>query len=115
MNSALPYLVSRFFFRIADFFHHWYVDGTRSFIRGLMGTVERLDRTFAVGINLKFFFTPIYRDYSIIGRFLGVIFRSMRIVLGALLYLLIASLFFIAYMTWLSIPPLILSISLLYR
>ena len=38
MDFSLIYLVHRFFYRFFDFFHHWYVDGSRWFGRKFMGT-----------------------------------------------------------------------------
>lgn len=108
MNFAPGYLLYRSLFRFSDFFHHWYVDGSKVFFHGLISALEKADKLFAVGINLRFFFRPIYGDYSVIGRFLGVIFRAVRIIIGTAFYLLLLAVFLPIYFLWLLIPASIL-------
>src|SRR3989344_2268545 len=104
MNFSLIYLANRFFYRLFDFFHHWNADGSRVFFHHSISLLERLDRYFAVRITVRYFFRPLYGDYTIIGRILGIIFRSGRIVIGATVYLFVAALFFVVYLLWLLIP-----------
>lgn len=105
MDFALVYLVGRFFYRLVDFFHHWYADASRRFAYTFIAFLEYLDQTFAVKITLKHFFHPLYKDYSVIGRVLGVIFRSGRIVIGAGVYLFWTAIFAAAYIVWILILP----------
>ncbi len=104
MSFSPVYIVNRFLYRLFDFFHHWYVDGSKVFFHHFISFLERLDQVFAVRITLRCFFQPLYKDYTIIGRILGVIFRAGRIVIGASVYLLIAFVFVIIYVVWLLIP-----------
>jgi hypothetical protein len=104
MPYAGLYLAERFLFRIVDFFHHWYIDASRVFFHRFVSILEDLDYTFAVHITLRHFFEPLYKDYSIIGRIMGVVFRSLRVIIGGAIYLLIAILFLCAYVAWLSLP-----------
>ncbi len=108
MDFALVYLVGRFFFRLTDFFHHWYVDASRRFAYAFTALLEYLDRTFAVKITLKHFFQPLYKDYSVIGRVLGVIFRSVRIIIGVGVYLFWAAIFAAAYLVWILVLPILI-------
>jgi hypothetical protein len=108
MDFSLVYLIQRFFYRIFDFFHHWYVDGTRAFGRRFMGTLTKADQSLALKITLRHFFEPLYKDYSIIGRILGVVFRSFRILIGVVFYGFIVALFLVMYLIWVAIPVLIL-------
>lgn len=104
MNVAAVYLVHRFFYRLTDFFHHWYIHGSRRTLHLWVSQLERLDRTFAVRVTLRHFFEPLYQDYSIMGRILGVIFRTLRILLGFLIYAIVSTVFVIFYLIWLVIP-----------
>ncbi len=107
-DISLIYIVRRFFFRIYNFFHHWYVDGSRAIGRRFMATMTRADQTLAVAITLRHFFEPLYKDYSIVGRIMGVIFRTLRIAIGSVAYLFLAALFAAAYIVWLAIPAIII-------
>jgi hypothetical protein len=104
MDFAPIYLLQRFFYRIGDFFHHWYIDGSRVFGDRFMLTLTAADQSFAVAITLRHFFEPLYKDYSIIGRILGIIFRTGRVLIGAVVYLFIAAVFAVVYVVWLLIP-----------
>ena len=82
MDFSIVYLAHRLLYRFLDFFHHWYVDGSRAFGRRFMTTLTTADRSLAVAITLRHFWEPLYKDYSIIGRILGIVFRSVRVVIG---------------------------------
>jgi len=108
MDFSVVYLVDRFFYRIFDFFHHWYVDGSRFFGRKFIGILTGLDKTFAVRVTLKHFFEPLYKDYTIIGRIMGAIFRTFRVFIGSVVYLVVAIIAIAVYLVWLAIPAVVL-------
>lgn len=108
MNFAFVYLVHRAVYRVGDFFHHWYIDASRYFAHGFITFLEGLDKTFAVRITLRYFFQPLYKDYTIVGRILGVVFRTWRLLLGILVYVFFGALFLIFYAVWFLVPPIII-------
>jgi hypothetical protein len=108
MDFALTYLFYRLFYRIYDFFHHWYIDGSRTLGHEFMSTLSAVDRTIALKITIRYFFEPLYKDYSIVGRVLGVIFRSGRIIIGLIIYPIIAAIFVLVYLAWIAFPPVII-------
>jgi hypothetical protein len=108
MDFSIVYLGRRVIYRIADFFHHWYVDGSRAIGRSFIGTMRNVDQSLAVAITLRHFFEPLYRDYSIIGRILGIVFRTVRVLIGGVFYLFLAAIFAVVYLVWLAIPAVIL-------
>lgn len=107
MDFSFVYLASRFFFRARDFFHHWYVDASRLFFAKFLSLLGDIDKTIALRETLRHFTEPLYKDYSIVGRILGVIFRSGRVVMGVIFYPILGIIFFLCYGAWLSIPALI--------
>jgi hypothetical protein len=108
MDFFPVYLVQRFIYRIYDFLHHWYIDGSRAIAHRFISALESADRSFAVKITLIHFFEPLYKDYSGVGRVVGVIFRAGRIVIGSIAYLVITIFFAVVYVAWLAIPAVIL-------
>ena len=84
------------------------MDGSRVIGRRFMATMTAADQSFAVAITLRHFFEPLYKDYTIIGRIMGIFFRSVRVVIGGALYLVLAIAFAIVYVIWLAIPAIIL-------
>lgn len=104
MSYAIVYLLQRFIFRVVDFFHHWYIDASIWFLHKHLSVLEQLDETFAVRITVRHFKEPLYGDYSPVGRILGFVFRSLRIVAGSALYAVVSILFLITFIFWLLIP-----------
>lgn len=113
MNFSLVYLINRFFFRIYAFLQHWYINGTKWIFHYWLSILESLDYSFAVKTNLRHFFEPMYKDYSIIGRILGIMFRSLRILIGGLIYLIISFLFLGLILIWFLIPIMFLILGLI--
>ncbi len=108
MSFSVVYLLQRFFYRIFDFFHHWYIDGSRMIGRSFMSTIAAADRSLALRVTIRHFFEPLYKDYTFVGRILGVVFRMVRIAIGLIVYLFLAAFFAFIYIIWLAIPGLIL-------
>ena len=108
MSFSLIYILNRAVYRIGDFFHHWYIDGSRRLIHTFISRLEELDKGFAFRITIKHFFEPLYKDYSVVGRILGVIFRTGRIIMGGFTYLAFSIFFAVVFLAWLSIPAAII-------
>jgi len=106
-HIAASYLVQRAAFRVAEFFRHWYVDGTHGFIRVAAHIGTAVEQVVAVRVTLRFFFQPLFRDYTVLGRMLGPIFRAGRLVVGLLVYMLVFALLFIGYVAWIALPALL--------
>jgi hypothetical protein len=108
MSFAPAYILTRFFFRLTDFFHHWYVHGLRYLLHQFIDFLSGLDQTFAVKINLRYLTQPLYKDYTIVGRVLGPIFRVLRVIVGGAVYLVLGAIFLAICIIWASIPILIM-------
>ncbi len=105
---AIVYLLNRLGYRVLDFFHHWYYHGSRVLTNYFFAFLERLDRGVALKITLKYFFQPLYKDYTVIGRILGVIFRTFRVGIGFVVYGFFGFLFTLIYLAWILFLPAIL-------
>ncbi len=108
MSFSLVYLIERFFSRIKDFFYHWYFSGSLFASKYFIDVLASFDRTLALKVTLLHFFEPLYGDYSIVGRVLGIIFRTFRVLIGSVIYLFLAAIAVIIYLIWLAIPVFII-------
>ncbi len=115
MDFAPIYLVQRFCYRLFDFFHHWYTDGSRAFGRTFMTMLAEVDKVIALKITLRYFFQPLYKDYTVMGRILGVIFRTFRMLIGVIIYPILIAAFLAAYLAWILIPAVVLVYAILIR
>lgn len=104
MSFSLVYLAQRAIYRIKDFFYHWYVSGSLYIFRYFIDVLESFDRTLALKVTLMHFFEPLYGDYSLVGRVLGVIFRTFRTIIGSVFYFILAIIAACIYIIWLFIP-----------
>lgn len=108
MSFSVVYLVQRFFYRIYEFIRHWYGDGFLWFVRHTINFLESLDRFFALRVTLRYWFKPLYQDYTAIGYILGFFFRSGRLIFGGLIYLAVAIAALALYLIWALVPAYIL-------
>ena len=108
MNFALIYLVGRFFWRLGNFFHNWYVHGSRRLAHYFISALEAMDRNLAVKVTLQHFFEPLYKDYTVIGRILGFFFRLGRVLVGTVIYSILSLVALSIYLGWLALPMLVL-------
>lgn len=108
MLAAFAYLVHRIIRNIILFLRHWYVDSFLSAGHFLLGIFESLDRSFAVRINARNIFQPLYQDRSFLGHILGFILRSVRVTAGSILYTLIFLVAVCLYLLWLFVPVFVL-------
>jgi hypothetical protein len=104
INLAPLYLFQRFFYRIGQFFWHWYGKSLKIYSHFVINLFEELDQFFAWRITLKYLTQPLFKDYSIIGRILGPLFRMNRLILGGLIYLSILIIALALYLLWLLFP-----------
>ena len=111
MDFALVYIAHRFIYRVFDFFHHWYVDGSRFFLLRFLTVFAGLEQSFAVRATFAHFFEPLYKDYSAVGRILGIPFRAGRVFIAGAFYILFAVAFAVLYVLWLLTPVLLLMLA----
>lgn len=111
MDFAPAYILKRGLFRIREFLHHYYIDGTRFLFYKFINFVESIDQSVAFGITLKNFFIPLYRDYTFMGRILGIIFRTGRLLVGGVIYLLLGIIFLLIVLGWLLVPIILIALS----
>jgi len=103
MNLFL-YLLDSFLFRIYEFFKHWYYNSFRIYAHFIVSLLETFDRTIALRVTFTNLFEPLYQERNIIGYLLGFIFRSLRLLLGTILYVIVIVIAVTLYLAWLAIP-----------
>ncbi|MBI1839193.1 MAG: hypothetical protein HYR95_02800 [Candidatus Colwellbacteria bacterium] len=105
MASVLIYLTTRFVSGFLESVEHWYSGGFKFWIHRTILALEWLDRIFALRVNVKHLFEPLYQDKSFIGYVLGFVFRSFRVGIAAVVYLAVLALSLALYLLWIFIPP----------
>lgn len=104
MNFAPLYITWIFLHRIAEFFHHWYVHSFIIYGHAVISFLEKLDKLFAFRITLRHFGKPLFQDRTVVGYFMGFVFRGGRILLGGVVYLLVLLLAVFVYVVWALMP-----------
>jgi hypothetical protein len=98
------YLGERFLFRIADFLRHWYWGSARVYFNFILDRFHGLDRVLAFRITLRHLFEPLYGDYTLIGRLVGLPLRLLRLAVAGLVYLVLGGAAILVYLAWLVLP-----------
>ena len=104
VGISIVYILNRYLFRIYYFLYHWYVRGFRKIANWAINFLEKLDYSFALRINLKNIFQPLFQDYSIAGHVLGFISRGIRIIVASIVYAVFMVFSLMLYLTWATIP-----------
>jgi hypothetical protein len=104
LGTSISYILNRFFFRVYYFLYHWYIRGFRKFFNWVLNYLEKLDYKFALRINLKNIFQPLYQDYSFFGYILGFIMRSFRILIAIFIYGLFIIFCSFLFILWALVP-----------
>jgi hypothetical protein len=92
---------------IAKFAYQWYFAGSKGFWGGVVKFIKTMDRDLGVVANIYNWTSPLYGDYSYIGKVAGPIFRTLRIFIGSVFYLGVVIFAFFLYAVWLVLPALI--------
>jgi len=104
LSMSVFYILERYFFRIYYFLYHWYVRGFRKATNWTLDYLEKLDYKFALRINLKNIFQPMYQDYSFMGHVLGFVLRSLRIFIASVIYAIFLTVCAALFLAWAAIP-----------
>ncbi len=110
--TALSYLACQAAYRIRQFLLHWYVHSYFIFGGRALKTLERLDQVFALKVTWRYFGQPLFKDFTYIGYFLGLIFRASRILVGVVIYSLVACIFTAGFIIW-SLTPVYLLLGII--
>lgn len=92
-----------------NFIKFYFFDSLTLLYRLWKNTLAFLEEDLAVSLMIRLFFTPLFHDSSIVGRFLSVIFRSFRILLGFFAFTLVTIIIFTGALLWISAPILLFS------
>lgn len=103
--TYFPVFISiRFILSILGFVEHWYIDSFHFALRKVFQMLGRMENTFALKVTLRNFFQPLYQDRSLLGFFMGIWWRTLRLALGFFAYaaFILAAIF--VYFLWLVLP-----------
>jgi ATP-dependent Clp protease ATP-binding subunit ClpC len=86
----------------------WYVDGARLWWRLWKNTITYLEESLGVGIMWHLLFTPLFHDFSIVGRAFSFIFRLCRVGFGLVAYFIVTLLLALVALYWFFVPILLI-------
>jgi hypothetical protein len=111
--AFVSYFFTRLLYRLLDFLRHWYFDSFKIYSHFIISLLEKFDRKIAFKITLRNLFRPLYQDASLIGYILGFFFRSGRLIMGGIVYVIFLSIAILFYLAWL-ITPLYIIFKIVY-
>ncbi|MDD5431170.1 MAG: hypothetical protein PHP03_03030 [Candidatus Pacebacteria bacterium] len=104
MPISAIYIIQRFFYRILQFIYHWYVESFILYASWFLGVLERFDRGFALKVTVRSWLSPMYQDYTLVGYIMGVTFRTLRIFLALVFYLILTAIALAGFLAWALAP-----------
>lgn len=109
---VFAYLAQKFSWRIVDFLRHWYVRSAKLYSNYVLDKLHDFDKVLAWKITLKNLFTPLYKDYTLLGYVLGFFLRTARLIVASAFYAVAFAVALALYVAWLLIPPVLVAIFL---
>jgi hypothetical protein len=106
--TLIIYLINRFFYRLIEFLRHWYFNSFKIYSHFIISLLEKFDRKLAFKVTTKHLFQPLYQDQTLIGYILGFFFRTARLIIGGVFYILIIAIAIFIYLSWLAVLPYII-------
>jgi hypothetical protein len=88
---------------------YWFLRSPVWIFGSFLATIGGFEAQLALKDTAKNLGKPLFQDYSLQGRFIGVLIRLFRILVGALLYACIAVAYAGFFLFWLALPVLCLS------
>ncbi|MDP2650567.1 MAG: hypothetical protein Q8P04_00500 [bacterium] len=108
MLTIARYLARGFIHRLFEFLEHWYWGSFRVAGEKFIDLLKDWDKFFALRITIRHWLQPLYQDRTFIGYILGPIFRTGRIAVALIVYLVVIVIVAPIYAIWLLIPPYII-------
>lgn len=87
-----------------NYLYIWLSTSTRIYKKSFKSISSFLISKIAIRENLENIFKPLFQDYTREGRVIGFILRSVRILFGVILYLLVGLVLALAYVIWTLLP-----------
>lgn len=76
----------------------WLIQGPKKYWKKMLGLSATFEDVWATAITFRYLFTPLYQDYSIIGRILGPLFRTGRILAGIAVHLILLAIYLVVFL-----------------
>ena len=98
---------------ISKFAYEWYFTDTKGFWKGVIKFIRIMDGGFGVMANIYNWTSPLYGDYSYVGRAVGPLFRTFRIIGGGIFYIGVFIFAIGLYILWFILPILVVAMIVL--
>jgi len=76
----------------------WLIEGPKKYWKKVFTLSVAFESAWATLITLRYFFKPLYQDYSITGRIIGPLFRLGRIIIGVGMHLVLLASYTIIFL-----------------
>lgn len=82
------------------YFHHF----PQKILRKYFDNIYSWESSIKLRANLRNFFKPLYGDYSVLGRVIGLVYRTISILFGTIFYSLLFLVYLFFVLIWLGLP-----------
>lgn len=90
---------------IFNFFFIWYIQGTLDFWNKEVAFLQGVERDVGFIVHIKHIADPLFGDYDLMGRIIGLFFRLIFILFGFLVTSVSMIFVFGLYLIWIMVPP----------
>lgn len=80
----------------------------KNILRTMFRILQMINNQMSFTLNIKLLFTPLFGDYTIVGRFTGFIFRIMNILIGTIVLCVLCGATIVLPLFWYVVPLILL-------
>ncbi len=107
--SAYPFMLFLSYMQILPMtlvepFYWWLIKAPKNIFTILGRVLAFVNSEIAFTLNIRLIFTPLFGDYTIVGRLLGFIIRVVQIIFGAVLIIFLLIITFVSPLVWWALP-----------
>jgi len=103
-QNLLGYFFRKIGFYILDFIKTYFINGHHFLFKSYQNLFAKLEYRTGLIVNLRYFRIPLWQEYSFAAYLLSIPYRTIRIIFGTILLILLTLIFAMIYLCWMSLP-----------
>jgi hypothetical protein len=103
-KSIVIYFLKRLLFYCLNFIETYFRGGFNFFNTLYWQLFFNLEKHFSMIVNIRYFFVPLWQEYSVAAYMLSIPIRIFKIVIGGISLGIFSIIFWFIYLIWMSAP-----------
>jgi hypothetical protein len=103
-KTLIGYFFRKIGFYIVDFIRTYFKGGHYFLFRTYQNLFAKLEHKTGLIVNIRYFTIPLWQEYSLAAYLLSIPYRTIKIIFGAIVLILLTLIFSVIYLCWFCLP-----------